>query len=383
VRLRSERIVTPAGTISGEVIISDGVIVSCEETIPGAASELVIDLGTRWLVPGLIDLHVHGGAGAQCNTADPDEVAAVARFHAGHGTTALLATTVAAPPDELVDTLRAVRQAMNVGGGARVLGAHLEGPFLSPRRPGAMDPSLFVPPDATVWRRLMLAGGGCLAMMTIAPELSQAPRLTAELVEAGVVVSLGHSEGTYDQGVAAVEAGARSATHVFNAMGPFHHRAPGLVGAVLDRPSISCELICDGIHVTAPAARLVHRCKGSAGMHLVTDAIAAAGMPDGTYRLGGVEVLVAAGRCTVASDAAIAGSTLTMDAAVANAVRMLGIGAAEAVAMASTNPARVLGLEDRKGAIAPGMDADLTVLDDALRARGTVIGGDWVAGPGG
>jgi N-acetylglucosamine-6-phosphate deacetylase len=385
VRLRSERIVTRTGTIAGEVVVRDGRIVSVGPVAVGRGPEIgtesveVVDLGTRWLVPGLIDLHVHGGGGAQCNTADADEVAAVARFHGRHGVTGLLATTVAAAPDELVGALGAIRAAMDhPTGGADVLGAHLEGPFLHPRWPGAMDPAVFLDPEPAVLRRLVLAGGGCLALMTVAPELPRALGLISELVQAGVVVSLGHSGATYDEARAAIGAGARSVTHLFNAMTPFHHRAPGLVGAALESADVSCELICDGVHVNPVAARLAYRMKGPAGIHLVSDAIAAAGMADGDHWLGHVAVTVADGRATVAGTDILAGSTLTLDAAVANAVRVLDIGVEEAVGLASGNPAALLGLEDRKGAIAPGYDADLTVLDDALRAVGTVVSGRWV-----
>jgi N-acetylglucosamine-6-phosphate deacetylase len=377
-RLRSARIVTPAGTIAGDVSIRDGRI----ETVGVASADAdATELGRRWVVPGLIDLHVHGGGGAQCNTADPDEIARVARFHARHGTTGLLATTVAASPDELAVALGAIRRAIEDGEVAGVLGAHMEGPFLSPRRSGAMDPSTFLEPETDTVERLLAAGGGAVRLMTLAPELPGALELVRTLVDAGVVASIGHSDATYDQTRAAVSAGARAATHVFNGMRPFHHREPGVVGAVLDLPQVSCEIICDGIHVAPAALRLVHRAKGPAGLRLVTDAMEAAGMPDGEYRLGAARVRVADGRATLAAGDSIAGSTLTMDRAMRNAVRFLRITVEDAVALASTNPARLLGLDDRKGAIAPGMDADLTVLDDDLRACGTIVAGAWAHGP--
>lgn len=392
-RLRSTRIVTPAGVVSGEVCVRDGLI----ETIGPPTDADAIELGSHWIVPGFIDLHVHGGGGAQCNTSDPDEVRAVARFHVEHGTTSLLATTVAAPVDDLVEALGAIRGAAGALGtvgtvatvataatvgtaaGAAILGAHLEGPFLNPRRAGAMNSKAFLAPAPDVIRRLLLAGEGCLSLMTLAPELSDADLAIAELVEAGVVVSLGHSEATYDQARAAVRLGARSATHLFNAMPPFHHRGPGLLGAALDLPELACELICDGVHVDPVALRLAHRLKGSAGIHLVTDAVSAAGMPDGGgYRLGAAAVDRVGGRAVLSGTDSPAGSTVTMDTSVANAVRWLDIPVAEAVAMASGNPARLLGLEDRKGAIGPGMDADLAVLDDDLRACATLVAGTVV-----
>jgi N-acetylglucosamine-6-phosphate deacetylase len=377
-RLRSKRIVTPAGTIAGEISIRDGHIESV-----GAASAYgdATELGRRWIVPGLLDMHVHGGGGAQCNTADPDEIARVAAFHARHGTTGMLATTVAASPDELAVALGAIHRAMEGSVGAGVLGAHLEGPFLSPRRPGAMDPSTFLKPEGRIAEQLLAAGGGSVRLMTLAPELPGALELVRSLVDAGVVASIGHSDATYDQARAAVWSGAHAATHAFNAMRPLHHREPGVLGAVLDLPQVSCELICDGIHAEPAALRLAYRAKGPAGVRLVTDAMQAAGMPDGEYRLGAARVRVADGRATLADDGSIAGSTLTMDRAVRNAVGFLGITVEEAVVLASVNPARLLGIADRKGAIAPGMDADLTILDDDLRACATVIAGAWTHGP--
>jgi N-acetylglucosamine-6-phosphate deacetylase len=375
VRLRCERIVTASGVIAGEVAVADGRIaeVSARARPDGADA---IELGAHWLAPGYIDTHVHGGAGAQCNTLDPEEVDAVAAFHARHGTTALLATTVAAPLAELEASLRAIARS-----GPSVLGAHLEGPFLSTVRPGAMDPSAFMAPDPPAVQRLLSAGQGTVAMMTLAPELPGALELVRTLARAGVIASLGHSDATYGQASAAVDAGARAATHLFNGMRPFHHREPGVIGAALDLPQVSCELICDGVHVDAPALRVVHRAKGTRGVRLVTDAMQAAGMADGRYRLGRSTVDVRDGVATVAGGESLAGSTLTMDAAVRNAVGFLGVPVPEAISMASLNPASLLGIDERKGTIAPGMDADLVVLDDELRCRATVLAGQWIAGP--
>jgi N-acetylglucosamine-6-phosphate deacetylase len=379
--LRSERIVCPGQTIAGEVVVSRGRIAAVGPVGSGGDGFEVVELGDSWLVPGFIDCHVHGGGGAQCNTADPDEVAAVARFHAEHGTTGLVATTVAASVDELCVSLDAIARCAESPAGATVLGAHLEGPFLSGVRPGAMDPETFLAPDLAVLSELLAAGHGRVLVMTVAPELPGALELIELLVRAGVVASVGHTDATYAEADAAVRAGVRGATHVFNAMRPFDHREPGVLGAVLDAVDVSCELICDGVHAEPAALRLVHRAKGTAGVRLVTDATEAAGMPDGEYRLGGLRMTVLAGRATIAGGGSIAGSTLTMDAAVRNAVRVLRVGVGEAIAMASTNPARLLGLGDRKGAISVGMDADLVALDDGLFVRGTMVGGSWVVSP--
>ncbi|MFZ0088303.1 MAG: N-acetylglucosamine-6-phosphate deacetylase [Solirubrobacteraceae bacterium] len=382
-RLRSERIVTSSGTIAGELLLRDGVIWSIEPARPDGEGREPIDVDAAWIVPGYIDTHVHGGGGAQCNTADPDEIAAVASFHAAHGTTALLATTVAAPVDELVLALQAIARAgeHDRPGEAAVLGAHLEGPFLSKLRPGAMDADAFIDPDAQIVERLLRAGAGAVQWMTVAPELTGGLDLVRTLATRGVVASIGHTDATYDQTVEAVSAGVRAATHVFNAMPPLHHREPGALGAVLDLPEISAELICDGVHVSPAALRLVRRVKGDERVRLVTDAIQAAGMPDGDYRLGAAEVTVTDGRATLREGGSIAGSTLTMQDAVRNAVHLLGAAVEEAIVLACTNPARMLGLERRKGAIAVGLDADLALLDEDLRVRGTLVGGRWVSRP--
>lgn len=379
-RLRSTRIVTPAGVTNGVVSVGDGVI----EAVAADASpgQPVLDLGDRWLLPGYIDVHVHGGGGAQCNTDSVDEILAMARFHASHGTTALVPTTVAAPVTELEAALGAIASAVGRrDGGAAVLGSHLEGPFISPARPGAMDAGCFTDPDASLAARLLAAGRGTVSMMTLAPELPGALPLVRRLAGEGVVVSFGHTEASYAQIEAAVQAGARSATHLFNAMPPLHHRKPGVIGAALDLSEVTCELICDGVHVNPAVLRLAWRVKGVSGLRLVTDAMQAAGMLDGEYRLGGAPVEVRGGRAKLGPGGPIAGSTLTMDAALRNAVRFLGVSVPEASIMASWNPARLLGISDRKGSIVAGMDADLVVLDDDMSACATMLEGWWLSEP--
>ena len=377
--LRSRRIVCPGGTLDGEVVVQDGRISSAGPAsgAPSVSDDEVLDLGTGWLVPGYIDPHVHGGGGAQCNTSDAEEIAEVARFHARRGTTGLVATTVAAPMEELQSALDAVARCA----APTLLGAHLEGPFLSRERPGAMDPELFLDPDVEQLGRLLEAGAGRVRVMTLAPELPGSLELVELLARDRIVVSIGHTEAADADVRAAVHAGASAATHVFNAMAPFHHREPGAVGAILDLPDVSCELICDGIHVDPVAMRLLYQAKAASRVRLVTDAMSAAGMPDGEYRLGGRPVTVVGGRAVLAGGGSIAGSTLTMEAAVRNAVRFMGVSVEEAVLMASTNSARLLGLEGRKGQISAGSDADLVVLDELLAVQATMVAGRWMFGP--
>jgi N-acetylglucosamine-6-phosphate deacetylase len=378
--LRGGRVVTPAGVVEGDVVVRDGRIAAVGPA--AAATGEVVELDGRWVLPGFIDVHVHGGGGAQCNTGDPDEVRRVAAFHARSGTTALLATTVAAPVDDLLDAVRAIEAARRApaAGAAEILGAHLEGPFLNPSGPGAMEGEAFLAPDVDVLTRL-LAGGRVLAM-SLAPELPGAMAVIERASARGVRVSLGHTDATYAQARAAVEAGARSVTHAFNAMRPLHHREPGMVGAALDLDALACEVICDGVHVDPVAVRLLAARKGPERTLLVTDAIEATGLRDGEYRLGDRRVTVRDGRATLPGHDTIAGSTLTMDRALRNTIAFTGASVPEAAQMAATTPARLLGIADRKGTIAVGLDADLVLLaPEDLALAGVLVRGEWVSPP--
>jgi N-acetylglucosamine-6-phosphate deacetylase len=327
------------------------------------------------VAPGFVDLHVHGGGGAQVG-ADAEEIAAVARFHARHGTTALLATTVPAPETALAATVRAVADvaAAPPTGRARVLGAHLEGPFVSAERPGALEVRDLRAPDRAELARLLAAGGGAVRTIVIAPELPGALDLIGAAVAEGLVVGLGHTDATYAEAQAGIDRGARVATHLFNAMRPLHHREPGVVGAALAEPRVTAELIADGVHVHPAALALVHAAKGAGGIALVTDAMQAAGLPDGDYALGVRTIAVTGGEARTANGA-LAGSTLTMDRAVRVCVDA-GIPLGDALRMASATPASVLG---EAGVLAPGAPADLVVLDPDLQAIATMVAGEWAA----
>jgi N-acetylglucosamine-6-phosphate deacetylase len=334
------------------------------------------------LAPGFVDVHVHGGGGSQVGP-DPHEVAGVARFHARHGTTGLLATTVPGPEAELVQTVRAVAAVARRGepDAARVLGCHLEGPFVSPERPGALDVRHLRAPNRTLFDALLDAGSGTVQTIVIAPELPGALELIAAAAAEGVVVAVGHTDATYEQAQAAFDHGARAATHLFNAMPPLHHREPGAAGAVLATPRVTAELIADGIHLHPATLRVAHAAKGPDRLVLITDAMLAAGLPDGEYALGGQPVAVTAGEARTAGGS-LAGSTLTMDRAVQVSVMEAGIPLPDALTMASATPAALLGLGQVKGRIAPGADADLVVLDEECLAIGTMIGGQWAHATG-
>ena len=363
--VRGARVLTPAEELADAwVAVRGGRIDAVGDGEPPAAAEVVAG---AVVVPGLVDLHVHGGGGEDFMSGDVAACERAARFHARHGTTALLATTVSAPREALTRALRAVAAA----GDPVLVGAHLEGPWLSEKRRGAQPAEHLRAPDLDELEAL--AEAGPLRMVSLAPELPGALEAVAAIAAAGAVPALAHTDATYEQAVAAIEAGARHAVHVFNGMRPLHHREPGVLGAVLES-GVSCELILDGHHVHPVAARLLHRLKGAEQTVLITDAIAATGMPDGEHRLGDSPIRVTGGRAET-PDGRLAGSTLTMDAAVRHAVEWLEFPLAEAVAMASTTPARVIGLDHRKGRLAPGFDADVVVLDDALRPTAVWAGG--------
>jgi N-acetylglucosamine-6-phosphate deacetylase len=358
-------VLTPAGWRRGALQIGDDGRIAALEGEP--VDEATARQG-RCFVPGFIDLHVHGGGGA--DTMEGGEaVATLARTHAQHGTTALLATTMTAPRDEIEAALRALAPQVHQrpAGGARVLGVHLEGPYLNPARLGAQ-------PDfastATLAEVLALHALAPIRLVTIAPELPGHLALIVELRRAGFVVQLGHSAARYEDGVAALQAGASGFTHLFNAMTGLHHREPGLVGAALAHAE-RAELIPDLLHVHEGAIRVALRC--IPGLFCVTDATAAAGMPDGAYRLGRHTVHKCLGGVRLA-DGTLAGSALTMDRALLNLLQ-LGLPLAEASRRTSTLAAQHLGLADR-GLLAPGTWADVLELDGASGALQRV----WVEG---
>jgi N-acetylglucosamine-6-phosphate deacetylase len=378
--LAADAILTPAERLApGWVHVRDGRIVALAAGPPPAGDAPVQRLPAgACLAPGLIDLHVHGGGGAQVGP-DPAAITEVARFHARHGTTRLLATTVPSAEDVLLQTVRAVRVAARapVPDAALVAGCHLEGPFVSPAKPGALDRRFLRAPDRGELDRLLAAGEGHVRMIVVAPELPGAPELIAAAAEQGIVVSIGHTAATHDEARAGIAHGARSATHLFNAMAPLHHREPGAVGAALASAQVTVELVADGVHVHPAVLRIVHAAKGAARVSLVTDAMQAAGLPDGDYRLGDQAVTLRDGQVRLAGQDTLAGSALTMEGALRTCVDA-GIPLGDALAMASSTPAALLGIGDEAGRIAPGLAADLVVLDAGLAVLGTMRAGAWL-----
>jgi N-acetylglucosamine-6-phosphate deacetylase len=340
-------------------------------TLPAGAQE--IRATGKTAIPGFLDVHIHGAGGHDIMEGSSAAMRAITRKVSEYGTTSLVATTVTASTDE---TLRAVegiagyigRQHETEEPRAEILGIHLEGPFISKERRGVHPPEWIQLPSAEMLNRMLKAAAGNARMLTIAPEVLGAASCIDAAREAGLVVSMGHTDATYEQARAAIARGARSATHLFNAMRPFSHRDPGVVGAVLTSPDINAELIADGVHVEEGAMKLLLLAKGVAHVTLVSDGLSATGMPEGKYTLGGFEVTVSGGVCRNA-EGVLAGSTLTLDRALRNVVA-LGVSLPDAVRMLTLNPASLLGIEFKKGSLRVGADADVVLLDEELRLSG-------------
>ncbi len=371
--LAGARVVTPGQILRpGWVEIQRGRITYTGEGAPPTGASDVIDLRDGWLLPGFVDLHMHGGGGADV-TKGPKDMAAAVDFHRGRGTTSTLVSLMAQPVEQMCEQLSWAADLARAG---QIAGVHLEGPFLSAARCGAQRPESLLTPDPLVLRKLLEAGQGCVRTVTVAPELPGAVELIAELVSNGVVAAIGHTDATYAEAAAGFGAGASLATHLFNAMGAVNQREPGAAIAALDA-GVYVEMINDGVHVHDSLTRLVARHSPHV-LALITDAISATGVGDGEYTLGEQQVSVEDGAARLTGTTKLAGSTLTMDVALRRAVDRLGVGIETASAALSGNPARVLGIGDRTGAIAAGLDADLVVLDDDLAVRRVMLRGDWL-----
>ncbi|GGO68108.1 N-acetylglucosamine-6-phosphate deacetylase [Nocardioides deserti] len=374
--------------LRGRVVLPDRVL---EDAVVVVVGERIVEVApaSAWsgpppeevgtVAPGYVDLHCHGGGGRSVTTGRPDDVAAVVSHHLQRGTTSLVASMVSAPYDVLASASAAVATVAAAQPG--LLGAHLEGPWLAPGHCGAHDPAALELPDPVAAAELLVAARGALRMVTLAPELDGARETARALDRAGVLVAAGHTDADA-AGFAAALAWPEVSlvTHLFNGMAPFHHREPGPSGAALAalaRGQVHAELICDGVHLADETVRLVFAVAPERVV-LVSDAMTAAGMPEGSYRLGPLEVEVRGGTAwTTAEQPALAGSTLHLADAVARAVTEAGIPPHQAVRAASATPAKLLGLADR-GRIVAGARADLVVLDDDWRMRRVMAGGTWV-----
>ena len=341
----------------------------------------VVDFGDAILAPGFVDLHIHGGAGHDVMEADPSGLPAVEQLLFKHGVTSYFPTTVTASLDQTLSALDRLATAIENASRdddsrperAAPLGIHLEGPFLSHARRGVHRLEDLLLPTLPTFDRFWQAARGHIRMMTIAPELEGAREVIEEAARRGVCVSLGHSDADLSSARAGVAAGARHATHGFNAMRPLDHREPGIVGEMLTDPRLTADIIVDGIHLDPAIVELFLKAKGPDASVLITDATSATGMPEGHYRLGPLDVVVKDGRCLV--DGKLAGSILTMDRAVRNVMKFAQWDLQQAVRLATANPARVGGLSNR-GKLEAGAAADFVVLSASGDLRRTIIRGE-------
>ncbi len=358
------------------ILLTDGRITALEPGIVDLPALAVLDARSEIVTPGLIDLHTHGGAGVQTIDGDLDGLQRLARYYAEHGVTGFLGTVGGSNAHielGIVGLTRLIGRGRGAGG-ARCLGIHLEGPFISCCCPGAFRPESIVGPDLATFERYAMLADGALRMITLAPEVAGMAAVIDAAVARAVVCSAGHSAATEVEALAAIDRGVTSMTHLFNAMPGLHHRRPGILGVGLTEPAVTVEAIADGVHLHPRILRLLAAAKGTAGVALITDSIAAAGLADGTYEFEEQEIVVADGSARL-RDGTLAGSTLTMDRAVRIFAESASIPWEESIVSATATPARVLGLDHRLGKVAVGYDADLVGFDAEHDVVWTMVAG--------
>ncbi|MEV6395546.1 N-acetylglucosamine-6-phosphate deacetylase [Streptomyces sp. NPDC051907] len=372
--LTGAKVVLPTGVVEmGRVIVEGAEIVGA-----APADAPSHDLAGHWVVPGFVDIHNHGGGGASFTSGSAEDVLKGVRTHLEHGATTLVASTVTGEMDFLAHRAGFLSELVEQGD---LAGIHFEGPFISPCRKGAHSEALLRAPDPAEVRKLVDAARGTARMMTLAAELPGGIDSVRLLVEHGVVAAIGHTDATYEQTVEAIDAGATVATHLFNAMPPLGHRAPGPIAALLEDERVTVELINDGVHLHPAALELAFHRAGAGRVAFITDAMDAAGFGDGRYQLGPLAVEVRDGVARLADGDSIAGSTLTLDTAFKRATTVDRLPVEDVVQAISANPAKVLGMYDRVGSLEPGKDADLVVLDADFELKGVMRKGEWVIEP--
>jgi N-acetylglucosamine-6-phosphate deacetylase len=371
--LAGTALVTPTGIVpEGWVEVDGPTIVAMGTGAPPRPAD--VDLGGGYLSPGFIDIHSHGGGGATVVGADPDAVARFAEAHRQHGTTTIVASLVSGHYDSLAHDVAVLAELTEQG---IIAGTHLEGPWIAMEYKGAHDPGTLRDPDPDEVDKLIAIGRGTIRMVTLAPEYPHGVDAVRRFADAGAIAAVGHTNATYLQVRAAIDAGATCSTHLFNAMRPVNHREPGPIVALTEDERVTNELILDGVHVHAASAAFAARAS-EGRIVLVTDAMTAAAGEDGEYMLGDLPVLVVDGVARLVDGGAIAGSTLTMDSAVKFAIQQVGMSPQAAFAAATSTPARMLGLGDR-GRLAVGARADLCHLSDDLDLTAVWAGGSPVA----
>lgn len=369
IRVAASRLVTSSGVLQpGWLEVEGARITRVVAGSPPAGQPVVPNV-----VPGFVDIHVHGGGGASFADAGASAVRTVVAHHRSQGTTTLCASLMTASAADLAAQVSALEPMVEEG---LLAGIHLEGPWLSPLRAGAHMPALLRPPDPTEVRRLLELGRGSIRMVTLAPELDGGIDAVRAIVDLGAVAALGHTDADYDVATRALDAGAGHATHLGNGMRPLHHREPGVVAAVLERSTVVLELINDGVHLHDAVTAAIIRLAGPGRTVLISDGVAASGLPDGRHLVAGEEVTVDGAEVRQLRSGSLAGSVTSLAAGVRRAVLSLGVPLLDAVTMATATPAQALGLHD-VGRLEPGAWADLAVLDDDLRVSSVMHRGEW------
>ncbi|MFI7383466.1 N-acetylglucosamine-6-phosphate deacetylase [Streptomyces sp. NPDC049813] len=372
--LAGARVVLPTGTVTDGRVIVDGTRIAGH----APADTPALDLSGHWVVPGFVDMHNHGGGGASFTSGTVEEILQGVHTHRLHGTTTVVTSFVTGESDFLVQRAGLLSELAEQG---EIAGIHFEGPFISPCRKGAHDETLLRDPDPAEVRKLVDAARGKAKMVTLATELPGGLDSVRLLAELGVIAAIGHTDATYEQTVEAIDAGATVATHLFNAMPPLGHRAPGPIAALLEDERITVELIDDGTHLHPAALQLAFHHKGGERVAFITDAMDAAGFGDGRYMLGPMEVEVKDSVARLVEGGSIAGSTLTLDRAFKRAATVDRLPVEDIVRAISANPARLLGIDDTVGSLEPGKDADLVVLDAQFELTGVMRKGEWIVEP--
>ncbi|MGW4460365.1 N-acetylglucosamine-6-phosphate deacetylase [Streptomyces albidoflavus] len=377
--LTGARVVLPSGTVEDGELVIDGAHIGGSAPSAGQEREAERwDLSGHWIVPGFVDLHNHGGGGASFTSGTVDDVLTGIATHRAHGTTTLVASTVTGEMEFLTARAGLLSELTEQGD---LAGIHFEGPFISPCRKGAHSEALLRDPHPADVAALLDASRGAARMVTLATELPGGLDSVRLLADRGVIAAVGHTDATYEQTVEAIDAGATVATHLFNAMPPLGHRAPGPIAALLEDERVTVELINDGTHLHPAALELAFHRAGADRVAFITDAMDAAGFGDGRYLLGPLEVDVVDGVARLVEGGSIAGSTLTLDRAFRRAALVDRLPVGQIVRALSANPARLLGLDHRIGSLEPGKDADLVVLDEGFEVKGVLHRGDWVVAP--
>ncbi|MBE3127218.1 MAG: N-acetylglucosamine-6-phosphate deacetylase [Candidatus Atribacteria bacterium] len=375
-------IVTPFQLLEDRIIIIEkGKIIAItdkKEDLAILKNVEIIEAKDKFVVPGYIDIHVHGGGGSDVMDGEYEAIKQVATTHSRFGTTAFLPTTMTMAKDKIIKSLKSIHEARLKGTGtAEILGIHLEGPYINPEKKGAQKEEDIKKVSVEEFLEFNQASGNLIRLVTIAPEMPGAIDFIRWLHQQGIIVSVGHSNATYKQVQEGIQAGLSHVTHIFNAMRGLHHREPGVVGAALSSPKLIVEMIADGVHLHPMVLKMLTQIKESEKLVLITDAMRATGFKEGTYDLGGQEVIVTQGQAKL-KNGTLAGSVLTMDKAVKNLVTKVGISLLNAVQMASYNPAKCLGIDDRKGSLEINKDADIVILNKNLETELTMVAGKVV-----